>query len=99
VRFDARVGSLTDNPPGGSPNPAQYDPVVAKVPGLASLGPEVGWTNLPGTVHLCNTWKMDFSILVEKGLLPEYSGLMQLRALTVPFAATANVEHPDSGAP
>jgi hypothetical protein len=89
VLWDAKLGSLVEYPPEGSSQPTLYDPAFYK--GQTPSGP---WTTLPGIVHLCNTWKMDFSIHIESApTQPSYSGLMQLQCITAPFTGP-NLNHP-----
>jgi hypothetical protein len=89
VQYDARVGSITEYPQGGSGASTWFWPAVAK----GTAASPTGWTTLPGVVHLCNTWKMDFSIHIIKGTDPAYNGTMWLRCVSVPFTG-ANIAHP-----
>jgi hypothetical protein len=93
VQFDARIGSITTYPSGGDGSETVYDPA-----GFATMSaPDPAkWTDLPGVVHLCNTWKIDFSIHIVKAIWPSYSGMMWLRAIYSPFTGP-NISHPDSG--
>lgn len=88
VRFDARVGSVTEYPQGGGAN-TWFDPSVTKGSALNSAK----WTTLPGVVHLCNTWKIDFSIHIIKAILPSYNGTMWLKVIGSPFTGP-NIPHP-----
>jgi len=89
VRFDARLGSTTEYPQGGGVN-TYYDPSVVK----GTLSPDANlWTTLPGVVHLCNTWKIDFSIHIIKAILPNYAGTMWLKVVPATFTGP-NVPHP-----
>jgi hypothetical protein len=94
VRFDARLGSTTEYPQGGGVN-TYFDPSVAK----GTLSPDpLQWTTLPGVVHLCNTWKIDFSIHIIKAILPTYSGTMWLKVVPSTFTGP-NVPHPGLALP
>jgi hypothetical protein len=90
VAFDARVGSLTDRPQGSDGTFTVYDPAFAKGP----TSPDPGkWTTLPGVVHLCNTWKMDFSIHIYKAIYESYQGSLWLNVIPVDFTGP-NISHP-----
>lgn len=82
VAFDARLGNALENVK------VVYDPAYAK--GSPAAGP---FTVIPGIVNLCNTWKLDFSIHVEKATQTAYSGLMELQCVYEPFTGP-NVPHP-----
>ncbi len=94
VSYDARIGSLTDQPLGGSGTPILYLPAY-KV-GTRTTPDPAGWHNLPGIINLCNTWKIDFSIHIVKAIWSSYGGVMWLQALYAPFTGPNN-PHPDSG--
>jgi hypothetical protein len=94
VQYDARVGSLTEYPQGGISGSTWFWPGVVKgQPASATK-----WTSLPGIVHLCNTWKMDFSIHIIKGTDPAYNGKMWLRCVYIPFTGV-NIAHPGTVLP
>jgi hypothetical protein len=88
VTYDARVGSVTEYPQGGGAN-TWYNPSVFKGAGLDASK----WTTLPGVIHLCNTWKIDFSIHIVKAILPNYSGTMWLKVISATFTGP-NIPHP-----
>jgi len=88
VRYDCRLGSTTEYPQGGGAN-TWFDPAVLKGSALDPLK----WTTLPGVVHLCNTWKIDFSIHISKAILPSYSGTLWLNVISAPFTGP-NLPHP-----
>lgn len=94
VKYDARIGSLTNQPLNGSATPILYDPAGLK--GVLVTPSPGGWTDLPGTINLCNTWKIDFSIHIVKAIWPSYSGTMWLQAVYASFTGPNN-PHPDSG--
>jgi len=94
VKYDARIGSLVDYPLNGSPTAITYDPSYVK--GSRTTPDPAGWNDLPGTINLCNTWKIDFSIHIVKAIWPSYSGAMWLQAVFAPFTGPNN-NHPDSG--
>jgi len=94
VEYNARIGSLISYPMNGTGTPMVYDPAGFK--GVLVTPSSAGWTQLPGIIHLCNTWKIDFSIHIFKAILPSYSGNMWLRAIYEPFTGPNN-PHPDSG--
>ena len=90
VKYDVRIGSTLDFPTGAEGIKTWYDPTV-----FAGQSPLVsGYTTIPGIIHLCNTWKMDFSIHIIKATTLSGSGMMWLRATCVPFDATNNMSHP-----
>jgi hypothetical protein len=82
VEYDCRLGNALENAK------VIFDPAYAS--GEAPSGP---WTVVPGIVHLCNTWKLDFSIHVEKATGTEYSGLMELQCVYEDFTGF-NIPHP-----
>jgi hypothetical protein len=71
VLFDARLGDALTG------TLIHFDPAFAKGTTPTPNGPK---TVLPDILKLCNTQKLDFSILVKKALLPGYSGNMWIGA-------------------
>jgi hypothetical protein len=96
VNYDVRLGSLVEYPQGGAAGVPQYNPAGAK--GVLTSPSPAGWTAIPGIVHLCNTWKLDFSIHILKAILPGYSGMMWLRGVFEMFSGP-NISHPGSSLP
>lgn len=88
VEYDARLGSIVE----GNAK-VVYDPAYDK-----GATPPDSFTAIPGVIHLCNTWKIDFSIHVLKARTtdpnyPNYSGVMLLECVSAPFTGP-NVPHP-----
>ena len=71
VLFDARLGDALTG------TLIHFDPAFAKGATPTPNGPK---TVLPDILKLCNTQKLDFSILVKKALLSSYSGNMWIGA-------------------
>ena len=94
VYYDAKVGSISEYPfYGGQATATNYDPTwIAGDPAPAA---GVGWTTLPGDIHCCNTWKLDFSIHIETAASGSYSGIMQLQPAYLLFN-NPQVDHPGS---